>query len=393
MTSKKSLSFVNPSTPFASIGLSLGGDVCYIAPMKIIEQLVSESLTQQRALPSTLYTSDAVFDTEHAHLFRATWQYVGLTSQVQHPGDFFTTRLGHTPVLILRNEQGQLTAFVNVCPHRGSELVLATSGQRKTLQCHYHAWTFSLTGRLKAAPCAKEQACFDASLYSLTPLSIDSLGPLIFVNPTSSTESLFSFLGELPAILQEFRVDLSVLKLRGRQCYEMAANWKLIVENYLECYHCAVAHPRFSQAVDLNQYEVLPYQNFSLQRGPIKAGSRELTATKGLQDSLYFYLFPNLMLNFYPGPGSLSLNLILPIDAHHSKAVYEFLFSDEVPNQETEPLLQLIDEVQKEDIVLCESVHRGMRSGFYQPGPLMLTREKGLAHFHQRYHASLLCAS
>jgi Ring hydroxylating alpha subunit (catalytic domain) len=149
-----------------------------------------------------------------------------------------------------------------------------------------------------------------------------------------------------------------------------------------------VAHPRFSQAVDLNQYEVIPYQNFSLQRGPIKAGSKELVASQGLQDSLYFYLFPNLMLNFYPGPGSLSLNLILPIDAHRSLAVYEFLFAESVPEQDTASLIQLIDEVQREDIVLCESVHRGMRSGFYQPGPLMLSREKGLAHFHTCYGRS-----
>jgi choline monooxygenase len=353
--------------------------------MKINTQLVSESQNQEKALPSILYTSEAIFEVERQDIFRATWQYVGLTSQVQNPGDFFTTRLGHIPIIILRDEQGLLAAFINVCPHRGSELILAASGQRKTLQCHYHAWTFSLNGKLKAAPCAKEQACFDASLYTLTPIAVDSLGPLLFVNPTSTAESLRTFLGELPDILQEFGVDLSVLTPRGRQSYEMATNWKIIVENYLECYHCAVAHPRFSQAVDLNQYEVIPYRNFSMQRGPIKAGSKELAATHGLQDSLYFYIFPNLMLNFYPGAGSLSLNLILPIDTHRSLAVYEFLFAESVPDEDTESLIRLIDEVQKEDIVLCESVHRGMLSGFYQPGPLMLSREKGLAHFHQRY--------
>jgi phenylpropionate dioxygenase-like ring-hydroxylating dioxygenase large terminal subunit len=346
--------------------------------------LVAGSLQQKKALPSVLYTDTQIFEEERLQIFEKTWQYVGLTEQLPNAGDFFTTRLGRTPIIILRDESLQLRAYVNVCPHRGSELVLADKGQRKTLQCHYHAWTFSLEGKLKAAPCAKEQECFDATLYSLQPLPIDTLGPFIFVCP-SPGESLREFLGELPSILEESGVDLSVLKLRGGTSYETAANWKIIVENYLECYHCAVAHPRFAQSVDLNEYEVIPYRNFSLQRGPIKSNARELRAERGLLDSLYFYIFPNLMLNFYPGPGSLSLNLIQPKKNQHSLALYQFLFSDEVNQNEIEPFVQLIDEVQKEDVVLCESVQRGMSSGRYSPGPLMLTRESGLSHFHALY--------
>lgn len=347
--------------------------------------LVKQAMSQKSALPSALYTSQETFERERREIFQDTWQYVGPASRLQKPGDFLTTRIGDVPIIVLRDDKGELSAFVNVCPHRGSELLLAPFGNRRTLQCHYHAWTFGLDGALKAAPCAKEQECFTSSEHRLTRLLVASLGPLLFVNANPNAPSLSSFLGALPQILSEDGVDLGVLELRERRTYETAANWKIIVENYLECYHCAVAHPRFSQAIDLNQYDVIPYESFSLQRGPIKSGAKELSATRGLQDSLYLYLWPNFMLNFYPGPGSLSLNLILPIDAHRSLAVYEFFFAKEVPEEEAKGLIDLIDEVQKEDVILCESVHRGMRSGFYKPGPLMLTREKGISHFHGLY--------
>ena len=136
-----------------------------------------------------------------------------------------------------------MRAFANVCRHRGAQVVREACGNRKTLQCHYHAWTYNLDGSLRAAPGMKDEPGFDTSAYPLRPLRLETWGPFIFVNLDAEAKPLSHYLGELPALVDATGLRLDGIHRRVRRTYEIAANWKVVMDNYLECYHCPVAHP------------------------------------------------------------------------------------------------------------------------------------------------------
>lgn len=350
---------------------------------------LASSLDAGYTLPASWYTDAAVFEREKARIFGRCWQYLGLQDDLPAHGDFLTTTLGDVPIVVVRDADGRLRGFVNVCRHRGSTLVLEDRGCKKSIQCHYHAWTYGLDGRLRAAPGSKAEPDFDASAFSLVPIAVDTWGPFIFVNPEVEATPLQETLGDLPQQVAELGLDLNRLRLRRRDTYDIAANWKVVVDNYLECYHCPVAHPGFTDLIDLDNYTIREYDLFSTQTGPPTDRARMGEATglyaigEGVERGFYVYLWPNFMLNIYPGPGNVSLNLILPVDVGLTRAVYEYCFVEEVGEREVDDFIQFIDQVQREDIVLCESVQRGLRSGYFHQGKLMLSREGALRHFQK----------
>lgn len=353
------------------------------------------SLDQGYTLPAEWYTDPAFFAREKARIFRHCWQYVGLTEQVASPGDFFTCMVGGVPLIITRDEAGALRALVNVCRHRGSELVLRDCGNSKTFQCHYHAWTYNQDGSLRSAPGMKNEAGFDPAQFPLHRAQIATWGPFIFANPDQDATPFANVLGELPTLLAATGLDLDRVKRRVRRTYEIAANWKVVVDNYLECYHCPVAHPSFSALIDVNNYTVSEYEYFSTQGGPKKENGTgndkaPLYDSVGeVKEGFYAYLWPNFTLNVYPGPGNLSLNLFLPLETGRTRAIFDYCFVDEVSQADEESFAEFIDQVQQEDTVLCESVQRGLSSGFFQQGKLMLHRENGLRHFQRLIQRAL----
>jgi choline monooxygenase len=271
---------------------------------------------------------------------------------------------------------------------------LQECGNSKTLQCHYHAWTYNLDGTLRTAPGMKYEEGFDKTQFSLLYMQIETWGPFIFATLDKDAAPLTSVLGELPDLLLATGVNLDGLKRRVRQTYEVQANWKIVVDNYLECYHCPVAHPGFSALIDTNNYTVTEYEYFSTQGGPQKANAHSDKAPRFnksgvVTDGFFAYLWPNFTLNLYPGPGNLSLNLFLPLRVDKTLAIFDYLFDDAVSQTDQEQFDQFIDQVQREDIILCESVQRGLSSGYFEQGKLMLHRENGLRHFQRLVHRVL----
>jgi phenylpropionate dioxygenase-like ring-hydroxylating dioxygenase large terminal subunit len=361
--------------------------------MNVQDDLLHEALTRGRTLPAEWYTERERFEREEKRIFAANWNYVGRAQQVANPGDFLTSSVGKVPVVVVRDEGGMLRAYANVCGHRGSELVLEKCGNRRTLQCHYHAWTWRLDGTLRAAPHSQEQEGFNKADFPLTPLGVETFGRFIFVCPGTAPCSLAESLGQLPAIVRSTCADSDSLKFRERREYAIQANWKVVVENFLECYHCAVSHPGFANLIDLDRYQVIAFDRCSVQRGPVKASAQsqyeEAFAADLGAEGFYTYLWPNFMLNIYPGAGNASTNLILPIDEHHCLAVYEFFFSESMAEDQQCAMVDFIDQVQREDIIIVESVQRGLRSGFYKQGQLILSRENGIQHFQKLVFAAL----
>ena len=222
-------------------------------------------LAEGYTLPAEWYTDPVYYERDRNDIFRRSWQYVGLTEQVAEKGDFFTSQVGEVPIVIARDMTGKLHAFVNVCRHRGSILVAAKCGNRKTLQCLYHAWTYTLEGRLYAAPGMADEPDFDKEAFSLVAAKIENWGPFIFVNLDPQARPLREFLGELPELVAQTGLDLETIKRRVHRTYDIQANWKVITENYLECYHYPVAHPSFCDLIDVGGYIVREY-HYSLPR-------------------------------------------------------------------------------------------------------------------------------
>jgi phenylpropionate dioxygenase-like ring-hydroxylating dioxygenase large terminal subunit len=350
--------------------------------------LMSRAPTSGSAtLPYSWYSDDEVFAAERERIFAGSWLYVGHIGRVSAPGDFFTTRLGELPVVVTRDEGGELHALRNVCCHRGAEVVLAPEGNRKALQCHYHAWSYALDGHLVGAPRSLGEPDFRKEDFALRPLRLQTYGPFVFVNADDDAPPLEEVMGELPAIVESTGVDLDTLRCRERREYPLEANWKVVVENFLECYHCQVAHPSFADAIELNSYEIDEYRWFSTQHGPPKHD--EDIGDLQVKEGRYNYLWPTFMLNIYPGPGNASTNQIVPIDANHTLAVYEFFYDDDAPDDFAEETTRLIDQVMVEDITLCESAHRGMRTGTFEHGRLILRYEHAIRHFQGLLRESL----
>ena len=336
-------------------------------------------------LPWSWYTDEATLAREREQIFRRSWQYVGHTGDLARPGDYFAASAGHVPVIVTRAEDGELRAFVNVCRHRGAQLV-AGAGNRRTLQCPYHAWTYGLDGSLRNAPRSEQEPAFEHGELGLLPIQLATWGPMVFVNPDPAAPPLAELLGELPARLAEGGVDLGRLAFRVRIPYELAANWKIVIENYLECYHCAVAHPGFSALVDVDAetYTLAASDWFSSQYGGVRAAGRAAGSYDGrgeIERGQFHFLWPNLRINVFPGPLNLAVGPALPVEAGRTSGFFDYFFAPDVPEDVVRDLLAFDDQVGREDRTLVESVQRGVGSGMLSHGRLLMNSEHLIHHF------------
>ncbi|MBM7369043.1 choline monooxygenase [Gordonia hydrophobica] len=282
-------------------------------------------------------------------------------------------------MLVTRGKDGNINAIVNVCRHRGAEVKLEERGNCDALTCHYHAWTYSLEGDLKSAPRTRKEVDFDKSKFGLRKLRVETYGPFIFVSLNDDVPPLAEFMGDLPAIIEGTGVNLDNLKLQQRKEYRLKANWKIVVENFLECYHCPNAHPSFGDTIDLSSYDSEESGWISTQFGPpVEDGE---TVERQVREGRYNFLFPTLSLNIYPGPGNLSTNQLIPIDEENTLAVYEYFYEEGADPTFVEETSELIHQVMVEDLTLCESAHRGAKSGQVDAGRLVTKHEHSIAHF------------
>ena len=310
-----------------------------------------------------------MWEREQVRIFRPSWQYVGHAGMVERPGDFFTSQAGRIPVVVARAEDGRTRAFVNVCRHRGSTIAEG-AGNRRTLQCPYHAWTYDLDGRLRAAP----RADFDVEGMGLEPVRLERWGPFLFVNADAEAEPLAEWLGAVPAQVSELGLDVDALRFHHRSEWSVAANWKIVAENFLECYHCAVAHPGFSKLVDVSPgaYRLEVGRLHSTQIGPARDGARR---------SQFHFVWPNTGINLFPGEPNLSIGPFLPAAADRTDRFLDYFFGPDVGETWITELLELDDEVGREDTALVERVQLGAGSGAIAEGRLLGDAERLVAHF------------
>jgi len=337
----------------------------------------------ERTLPWSWYADPAQLRVESDRIFARTWQYVGHAGQLGETASYFAAWAGEIPIVVTRARDGELRAFLNVCRHRGS-IVAEGEGARETLQCGYHAWTYGLDGTLRAAPRADREDDFDADELGLVPVAIDTWGPFVFVNPDSEAEPLADALGEVPALLGDL-LDLDSLQHRFRIEWELAANWKVACENFLECYHCPVAHPGFSAVVDVSpdSYKLRTHGLTSSQFGPLRENGASAFSEGEVRRSQFHFVWPNFGINVFPGRPNLSCGPILPRGPERTARFLDYFFAPDVSQEWIDELLSLDEQVGREDTALIEKVQRGIRSGILGEGRVMTASEPLIAHFQQ----------
>ena len=333
----------------------------------------------ETTLPYDWYADPDVLRREEERIFRRAWQYAGHVGQLGDGAGYFAARAGRTPIVVTRDWDGVLRAFVNVCRHRGSVIAEGESS-RETLQCPYHAWTYGLDGRLRAAPRSDEEPDFPRDQLGLVPVAVDAWGPFIFVNASAAPEPLADALGSLPAQVAEL-LDVDSLVHHSRWEAEIAANWKIVSENFLECYHCQVAHPGFSAVVDVSAetYALSTDGKLSTQRGMLRTSREDVE----LPRAQFHFLFPNLGINIFGGKANLSIGPIVPLSPDRTYRFLDYFFGADVDADWIAELLEFDTQVGDEDRKLVEDVQRGVTSGALPRGVLMGHSEQLIAHFQE----------
>jgi phenylpropionate dioxygenase-like ring-hydroxylating dioxygenase large terminal subunit len=338
-------------------------------------------------LPAHLYIDPDVAADENDRIFSRTWQVVGHHDQIANAGDYFTTELIGEPLVIVRGAAQELRGFFNVCRHRAGPAAQGC-GSRKLFRCIYHGWTYNLDGTLNHATEIDGVQGFKAEDFALVPVRCEEWFNLVFVNLDPNAAPLLASLRDLSNQAQRFPFE--TMKLFERRTYDMKCNWKTYVDNYLEGYHLPTVHPSLNRELDFNAYTVEPYATHVRQWSPIRgaqpgdATPRRYQETREDLTTDYFWAFPNWMLNCYPD--NVSLNIVLPIAPDRSLAIFEwYLPEKDVGTEAAKKSVEFSDEIQREDLAICEAVQKNLHSRSYQRGRFSAKQEKGVHAFHRMY--------
>ena len=353
-------------------------------------------LSRAETMPARWYVEPEFLTLESEKIFYKTWQPVGRVEDVLRTGDYFSCDVLDQPLVVVRNRAGELRAFYNVCQHRAA-VVAQGRGNRRSLQCKYHGWTYDLDGRLLRAPEFEGVNNWNPQDVCLHPVSVQAWGPWVFVNLDTSATPMSETYGNIEREISAAGFNLRQMRMVERREYLIDCNWKVYVDNYLEGYHLPIAHPGLFREVDYDQYRVDTFRYYSKQHAPIRdldAGEardrRYVRSGEGEEDALYYWIFPNVMLNVYLD--NTSINIIIPVGHDKTLTVFEWYFEAPGTGEGWESMQQIIafsDEIQQEDIELCEWVQRGLRSNAYHAGRFSALRENGVHHFQSLVHEFL----
>ncbi len=339
--------------------------------MTVTEPPHPAPISGRPTIPWSWYSDPSILELERERIFRCSWQYVGHVGELQGPGSYFPSATGPVPIVITLDAEGVLRGFVNVCRHRGA-IVATSSARRGTLQCPYHAWTYDLDGRLRAAPRSGEDSALDTGCMGLVPVAVGTWGPFVFANPDAHAEPLSCALGDLPEVVAAHGLDVEALRFDRRFVYELRANWKIGLENYLECYHCPVNHPGLVEVIDERRLELEAVGLRTSQCYPVHPRSREgdgpLDVSGQIGSGQNHLWFPNLKFNVLPGHPNRSIGPLWPTGPEACAGYLDYWFSDSADPTWIDDLLGFDTQVGAEDTALVEAAHRGTSSGMIERG-------------------------
>ena len=342
------------------------------------------------SLNAEAYTAADWLGVEQDAIFKRTWQWVCHAEKLREPGSFVTTDIAGQPVCIVRDREDALRAFYNVCKHRAHEL-LRGEGTTSKIMCPYHAWTYDLTGQLRRAPETDNLPDFDVHDICLDQVQVEEFCGFVYVNLDAGAAPLADVSGDLADEINHWAPDVGNLTFAHRLTYDIKSNWKNVVDNFLECYHCPTAHKDFCTLVDMDTYKVTTHGIYSshMAEAGKTANSAYSVADATVKDHAVWWLWPNTCMMRYPGRGNFIIMHIIPAGPDRTLETYDFFFETADPIEAEVEAIRYIDDVlQVEDITLVESVQRGMSTPAFTQGRIVHDphgsgkSEHAVHHFH-----------
>ncbi|MBC6404865.1 MAG: Rieske 2Fe-2S domain-containing protein [Rhodospirillales bacterium] len=345
---------------------------------------------RSHSLGAHSYIDPRYLEIEREAIFYRTWQWVCHIERLREPGDYVVTEVQGRSIAVVHDRNGVLRAFYNVCKHRAHHL-LSGHGRTNVILCPYHAWSYDLEGRLRAAPNTGQLENFDKREICLESVQVEAFCGFVYVNLDPKAPSLAGQSGDLAKEIMAFAPDVEQLTLARRLTFRMQSNWKNVIDNFLECYHCPHAHKDLCSLVDMDSYKVTTHGIYSSQMAKANKQPNSAYSIEGatVDDLAVWWLWPNTCLLRYPGRGNFQVMHIAPISADCTYETYDFYFETAVATpQEEETIAYVRDVLQKEDIDLVESVQRGMATPAFESGRIVNNpsgsgkSEHGVHHFH-----------
>ena len=342
-------------------------------------------------IPAAWYVDPRVYELERATVFAGSWQLAGRARQLTEPGRFVTCDVAGEPVVVVRGGDRKLRAFFNVCRHHAAEVMTEAEGRAKHLRCPYHGWTYTLEGELRGTPDFGGVCDFERAANGLLPVECAEWENWVFVKVDEGGPSLAEFLGA-ELVAQLGALDLGSLRWVERRHYSFDCNWKVFVDNYLDGgYHIPYLHKGLDSVLDYSEYRVENGARFCLQSSPVvSAGAEDETgAVRRGARALYYWIYPNFMINWYEGV--MDTNLVVPRGVDRTEVVFDFYFADvsDAARARNSASIAVGQRIQDEDTAICKSVQRGLTSRAYTRGRLSVRREAGEHLFHRLLHADL----
>ncbi len=350
-------------------------------------------------LPAEYYLSPEIFEIEKEKIFYKTWQYVAHESMLPDSGDYICLDLCDESIFVIRSSDNKLRAFFNICRHRAHQLLQGYGNVRKLIVCPYHAWSYNDQGNLIKARFSEDREEFDKTEYCLREVNLETLCGCIFINLDDNCQSLQSIAVGLEQDMRHHLPYIGEIIHCGDDMLGstfLQAGWKVVVDNFVECYHCRSAHRAFASLINMDTYQIEIFDYWSRQYGPdirIDNSAYELYSDYGYQHSIFWYLWPNTTFNVLPGSDELHVFSVKPIDATSSTFGGHSFSTDGKLYQPRADYAA--DTLAQEDIHLCESVQRGLKSMSYNQGAFMVSpnmrgeSEYALHHFQRLVQKAL----
>lgn len=348
-------------------------------------------LAEASTPPSSWYVDPRILELERNTVFARSWQVAGRADQVREPGQYMTCDLAGEPILLVRASDGILRGFFNVCRHHAAAVMTKPEGKTETLRCPYHGWTYNLAGALILTPEFAGTRNFDRSANGLIPIQTAVWEGLVFVRLSTEGSSLEDFLSS--DLARQIRpLGLEKFQWMERRTYALNCNWKVFIDNYLDGgYHVPHLHRGLTSVLDPVKYAIETGEHFCLQSSAISTEEAEVqtAAVRRGERALYYWIYPNLMINWYEGV--MDTNVVRPLGVDHTEVVFDFYFTDisEFARENNFISIAVSERIHAEDEAICESVQRGLQSRAYTAGRLSVRREAGEHLFHRLLYADL----
>jgi phenylpropionate dioxygenase-like ring-hydroxylating dioxygenase large terminal subunit len=360
---------------------------------KPLSEIPEESFT----LPSYMYTDTEIYELEKEKIFYKTWQYVAHKSLFSEPGDYITLRICDQHIFVIMGDDNKLRAFYNVCQHRAHELLPEGSGNvARAIVCPYHAWAFEKSGELRGAPRSKNRPGFNKKDFSLKSVKLEIFLDSAFVNLDPNATPLSEIAGDLEKDIRVRAPFVNKLDTHSKFLADdigmtnINAGWKVVVDNYVECYHCEHAHKDFCDMISMNTYKHDTFGLWARQLGEDINDNNtayKLKPNDPFKKSAFWFLWPNTTINILPGAEVLNFAIVRPTAI--DKCLFEGHSISVSGNFHEGRQKYAANILVPEDISLCESVQRGLKSKGYDQGPLIVDPnrsgrgEHALHHFHR----------